>query len=84
MTDIIMCWYRWPPLFSCLFSLSPIPRCSRETGFGTEDMGFEPQIRKAVKEVKDTLRSAVVNSQGFTVWVRWVVSKGGDSMTAVT
>lgn len=39
----------------------------RETGFGTEDMGFEPQIRKAVKEVKDTLRSAVVNSQGVTV-----------------
>ena len=36
-------------------------------GFGTEDMGFEPQIRKAVKEVKDTLRSAVVNSQGVTV-----------------
>lgn len=65
MTDIIMCWYRWPPLLS--FLPCRLFHGGRETGFGTEDMGFEPQIRKAVKEVKDTLRSAVVNSQGVTV-----------------
>lgn len=65
MTDIIMCWYSWPPLFS--FLPCSLFHGGRETGFRTEDMGFEPQIRKAVKEVKDTLRSAVVNSQGVTV-----------------